>query len=134
MAKKDKSYADDMGVRRRKTIYLTCRFCQKRLEIEDDLRNEKEGDFCKAASKRIRRDSEACAHFEPVINYFYCDEYKYQVNVQVCIHRQKDCTYSEKYLEICSKCNEGRAFNHFINGSTIKYNIIGGDDENELRD
>ncbi len=126
MGKKSKKilYENDLGVKKRRTFFLSCRYCAKRADIDADLRDDKMGDYCRAVNKRVFRNSESCDHFE-LTKFFWCENFLSMIDVEVCIHRQTTCTYSESYMKECPKCREGRGLNHFINGSKVIYNIIG---------
>lgn len=125
---KGKNKDAEINVKRKPSNPITCRYCETFRHIPDDSRDNKMGSYCKIAKKRISRSSESCRDFELTTGYFRCDVYSQMIALEVCLHRRNGCKYGD-YYEQCPKCADGKGLDKFVNGSKVKFVIIGGDDE-----
>jgi len=126
--KKEKVVVDRDDVKKdRPWTGIHCKFC---ICFRDARMNHDriKGYYCEPADRWILDDTPACRHFD-LGQVFYCSEFNQVIFLENCLHRQtKECTFGE-YHDACKKCKSGKLLNHMINGLNIRYNIIGGDNE-----
>jgi hypothetical protein len=120
MARKNKKDDHQDGIRRRRSVDISCQFCATFQNIPTDYRDPKSlTRHCKAVSKEVYFTTEACDSFD-ISQYFWCEPLSFQSSPAICMNRLHKGLAQE-----CYSCVQGAELYRYLVAPSIQINIVG---------